>query len=208
VQIFTARAWGIRGVFADHTWVAFKTRNAPAYTVCQIKGWLLSEQGRSPLEVQEAIPDQYWMGAPARLVLDLRGQAAEQAIAGILRAVADYPYTDRYHLWPGPNSNTFTAHIVRKVPQLSCVLPVTAIGRDYLPENNFMSRTPSNTGYQVSVCGLASVSAARSEGLEVSLLGLTIRIDIQGRSLYLPGDSRPVLSFPAPVDAIKVLKGF
>ena len=147
------------------------------------------------------------MGSPARIVLDLRGEAAERAIPFIIRAVEGYPYADRYHLWPGPNSNTFTAHIVRKVPQLSCVLPVTAIGRDYLPENDFISRTPSNTGYQVSVRGLASVSAARKEGLELSLLGLTIRIDIQGRSVYLPGDSRPVLSFPAPVDAITLRRG-
>ena len=26
VQIFAARAWGIRGIFADHTWIAFKPR--------------------------------------------------------------------------------------------------------------------------------------------------------------------------------------
>ena len=197
VQIFAARAWGFRGIFADHTWIAFKPAHAPAYTVCQIKGWLLREQGHSPLEVQKGIPDQYWMGSPAQLVFELRGQEAERAIPAIIHAVKNYPYKDTYRLWPGPNSNTFTAHIVRKVPQLNCVLPVTAIGRDYLPENNFICRTPSNTGYQVSVGGLACVSAARKEGLELSLLGLTFRIDIQGRSLYLPGDSRPVLSFPA-----------
>ena len=207
VQIFAARAWGFRGIFADHTWIAFKPAHAPAYTVCQIKGWLLSEQDISALEVQKGIPDQYWMGSPARIVLDLRGEAAERAIPFIIRAVEGYPYADRYHLWPGPNSNTFTAHIIRQVPQLSCVLPVTTIGRDYLPKNDFISRTPSNTGYQLSVRGLASVSAARKEGLELSLLGLTIRIDIQGRSVYLPGDSRPVLSFPAPVDANTLRRG-
>lgn len=198
VQIFAARAWGIRGVFAEHTWIAFKPRDASAYTVCQIKGWLLSEQGISPLEIQESIPDQYWMGSVPRTLLDLRGPQAERAIPGIRRSIAAYPFADKYQLWPGPNSNTFTAHVIRKVPQLGCPLPVTAIGRDYLPGGVFISRTPSNTGYQVSVLGLASVSAARSEGLELSLLGLTIRIDIQGRSIYLPGDSKPFLSFPAP----------
>jgi len=197
VQIFAARAWGFRGAFADHTWIAFKPAHAAAYTVCQIKGWLLLEQNRSPLEVQEGTPDQCWMGSPARLILDVRGDKAEHAIAGIQKAVADYPFADRYRLWPGPNSNTFTAHIIRQVPQLNCVLPVTAIGRDYLGAKIFINRTPSNTGYQMSVCGLASVSAARKEGLEISFLGLTIRLDLQGRSIYLPGDNRPALSFYA-----------
>ncbi len=197
VQIFAARAWGFRGIFADHTWIAFKPANAPSYTVCQIKGWLLDEQGHSPLEVREGIPDLYWMGSPARLVLDLRGNMAEQAISDIICAVKNYPYKDKYRLWPGPNSNTFTAHIIRQVPQLRCVLPVTAIGRDYLDEGTFINRTPSNTGYQMSVYGLASVSAAQMEGLELSILGLTIRLDIQGRSIYLPGDSSPVISLDA-----------
>ncbi|NDA85703.1 MAG: DUF3750 domain-containing protein, partial [Burkholderiaceae bacterium] len=33
-------------------------------------------------------------------------------------AVQSYPYADSYTMWPGPNSNTFTAHVGREVPEL------------------------------------------------------------------------------------------
>ena len=43
-----------------------------------------------------------------------------------------YPYADSYRVWPGPNSNTFTAFVLREVPELRVDLPPTAIGKDYL----------------------------------------------------------------------------
>ena len=44
----------------------------------------------------------------------------------------EYPYANTYSLWPGPNSNTFTAWIARAVPELETDLPATAIGKDYI----------------------------------------------------------------------------
>jgi hypothetical protein len=45
------------------------------------------------------------------LVAEWRG---EQALA--LRRVlsGDYPYCDRYRYWPGPNSNTYVAWVLRQ----------------------------------------------------------------------------------------------
>ena len=43
-------------------------------------------------------------------------------------AITEYPYPNRYHVWPGPNSNTFVAFVLRKVPELRVDLPPTAIG--------------------------------------------------------------------------------
>ena len=37
---------------------------------------------------------------------DIRGAAAEAIIAALPDLVASYPYTDRYNVWPSPNSNT------------------------------------------------------------------------------------------------------
>ena len=54
-------------------------------------------------------------------------------------AVKTYPYPDRYRSWPGPNSNTFLAHIGRAVPELRLdrldARPVVPAGRrlDQMP---------------------------------------------------------------------------
>ena len=38
VQIYAARAYGWRGIFAVHTWIALKPRNAKRYAVLQVHG--------------------------------------------------------------------------------------------------------------------------------------------------------------------------
>lgn len=43
------------------------------------------------------------------------------------RAAKDYPWPDTYKAFPGPNSNTFTAWIGKRVPELGLELPFTAI---------------------------------------------------------------------------------
>jgi hypothetical protein len=86
-------------------------------------------------------------------------------------AVATYAYPDSYNAWPGPNSNTFTAHIGREIPELRLTLPPLAVGKDYLPDGRFFARTPSGTGYQMSLHGLLGVSAATDEGFELNVLG-------------------------------------
>ena len=90
-----------------------------------------------------------------------------------------------YRVWPGPNSNTFTAFVLRDVPELRVDLPATAIGKDYLG-NRLIAEAPSGTGIQLSVLGLVGVMAAIEEGLEINLFGLTFGIDPLQFSLKLP----------------------
>ncbi len=66
--------------------------------------------------------------------------------------------------------NTFTAFVLRDNPELRVDLPPTAIGKDYLGLMP-VARTPSGTGGQLSLFGLAGVAAGVEEGLEVNLLG-------------------------------------
>ena len=68
-------------------------------------------------------------------------------------------------------------------------MPPTAIGKDYLTGSLF-ARTPSGTGYQLSLLGLLGLSVARDEGLEINLFGLTFGIDPLGLALKLPGLGR------------------
>ena len=109
-------------------------------------------------------------------------------------AIKDYPYPDRYRSWPGPNSNTFLAHIGRAVPELRLDLPATAIGKDYLANGDLTAVSPSGTGVQVSLFGLAGLLVGLEEGVEVNLLGLSFGLDLNRPALRLPVAGR--LGFP------------
>ena len=73
-------------------------------------------------------------------------------------AVAAYPYPHSYRAWPGPNSNTFTAFVARRVPELGLDLPPTAIGKDWLGGGTLVATTPSGTGWQLSLAGVLGVA--------------------------------------------------
>ena len=104
----------------------------------------------------------------------------------IKAAIETYPYSDSYTVWPGPNSNTFVAHLARAVPELRLDLPPTAIGKDYIPGGLPFGRVPSGTGFQVSFLGLLGVMLAAEEGLEVNILGLTFGVDPLDMAIKLP----------------------
>ena len=102
------------------------------------------------------------------------------------RSSPSYPYPNEYKVWPGPNSNTFMAYIGRQVPELHMDLPATAIGKDYPSNGSLLDRTPSGTGYQLSMLGVLGLSMAREEGVELNLLGLSFGIDFYKPALKLP----------------------
>ncbi len=189
VQVFAARAWSWRGALGVHTWIVTKPAGANVYTRWEVIGWGV-RYGRSAIRVGAGIPDGYWFGSPPMLLADVRGEAAEAAIAQVRDATASYPYADQYSVWPGPNSNTFIAHVLRLSPGLQVDLPPTAIGKDYLVDGGVVARTPSGTGWQVSLAGLAGLMVALDEGLEVNLLGFTIGVDFLRPALKLPGIGR------------------
>ncbi|MGI9500978.1 MAG: DUF3750 domain-containing protein, partial [Geminicoccaceae bacterium] len=105
----------------------------------------------------------------------------------IEQAIAGYPYPDRYVTWPGPNSNTFIAHLGRAVPGLGLELPPTAVGKDFLDRGAFTAPTPSGSGYQLSLFGVLGLSLSRDEGFELHLLGLTLGLDPLELAVKLPG---------------------
>ncbi len=69
-------------------------------------------------------------------------------------------------------------------------IDLTAIGKDYLGRTTFVAKSPSGTGFQVSVFGVLGLLAAVEEGFEINLLGLTLGIDPLGLALKLPGIGR------------------
>jgi hypothetical protein len=68
-------------------------------------------------------------GGTYRLAAEWSGSAA-QAICSVLQNAQDYPYWDRYRAWPGPNSNTFVAWVLRQAGLHHWFDP-RAIGKDY-----------------------------------------------------------------------------
>lgn len=185
IQAYSARAFNWRGIFATHTWIATKAKDADHYTVYQVVGWQLY-RNLPAVAIRQDIPDRYWFNQRPNIILDLRGQKAEALISQIDQAAKSYPYPNRYDLWPGPNSNTFIAYIGRKVPMLGLVLPSNAIGKDYLPAFDFFARAPSGTGYQFSVLGLFGILIAKKEGIEINLLGLVYGVKFEPFALLLP----------------------
>jgi Protein of unknown function (DUF3750) len=189
VQVYAARAWGWKGIFAVHTWIVMKREGAARYDRYEVVGWGV-RHGRPAVRKDMRAIDGYWAGNPPRIVVDRRGPEVGALIERIEAAIATYPYPDQYRSWPGPNSNTFIAHIARSVPELGLELPPTAIGKDFLANGNLFAPTPSGTGYQMSLLGLLGLSLGRDEGLEVNLLGLTLGIDPLDVAIKLPGVGR------------------
>jgi hypothetical protein len=124
------------------------------------------------------------------LLADVRGEQAAHLIPQIEAATLTYPYQYSYTLWPGPNSNTFIAHVAREVPDLRLELPTTAIGKDYLVNGALVDSAPSGTGWQLSIFGIAGVTLARAEGLELNLLSANFGIDPLDLAIKLPGIGR------------------
>lgn len=187
VHVYAGRTFGWRGAFAVHTWLAAKPEGADAYTRYEVIGWFV-RAGRPAVSVSNLrAADAEWYGAAPELILELTGGAAEAVIAKLPQAVASYPHAGTYRAWPGPNSNTFIAHLGREIPELRLTLPSTAVGKDYFPPGEVFARTPSGTGYQLSLSGVLGVAAGVDEGLEFNLFGLVLGVDLRRPALKLPG---------------------
>lgn len=191
VQVYGARAVRWRGIFAVHTWIAIKPANGERYTRYEVIGWGV-ERGIPAVRVDRMGPDNHWFGAAPELILDRRGPEVEALIPKIEKAIRDYPWPSDYVIWPGPNSNTFTAWIGRQVPELRLDLPPHAIGKDFI--DTPIGVAPSGTGVQLSLLGLVGGIVALEEGIELNVLGLNFGIDFNTPALRLPGLGR--VGFP------------
>ena len=184
VQVYAARTFGMRGLFGVHTLVAVKAANAKAWTVYEVIGWRL-RWSDSVVAIHQRDPDARWYGNAPELLADKRGAGVEELIERIDRAARAYPHANEYTMWPGPNSNTFTAWIARSVPELKLDLPPTAIGKDYV-DGKLLASAPSGSGVQLTLGGLFALTASAVEGLEVNLLGLTFGVNPFDPALKLP----------------------
>lgn len=189
IQVYAARTWGLKKVLAVHTWLALKHAGENEFTRYEIFGWA-KYRNEDVLIVSRGNQDAPWYGNIPTPLIDIRGEQARMLINQVEQAIEDYPYRRAYTLWPGPNSNTFTAFIGREVPELQLDLPSTAIGKDYREIKEVFSRSANGSGYQFSLWGLLGIPAGIEEGLELNLLGLNLELDLFDLAIELPGIGR------------------
>src|SRR5665213_3426610 len=192
VIIFSGTTGAWKGIFSVHSWVVFKRANDEAWTRYDVVGW------GNPLRVNNWPPDGRWYGNTPVILADVSGAAAEKLIPKIEAVAKDYAYArpGDYHIFPGPNSNSFTAAVLRAVPELGIALPSNAGGRDFR-DGVYAGLTDSGTGVELNLNGYAGIQAGWVEGLEVNLLGLVAGLDLRHPALKLPGFGR--IGFAAPV---------
>jgi hypothetical protein len=185
VVVFAARNGTWRSIFAVHTWIVVKPENGP-YTRYEVSGF------GQPVRVNGRAPDAYWFSNYPAIVGDVRGPLAARAIPKIEAAVKSYAYAELgdYRIWPGPNSNTFVATVLRGAPELAVALPPTAIGKDFRADYSIFGPTPSDTGMELEVFGLVGLKAGWVEGVELNLFTLVAGLDLRHPALKLPGIGR------------------
>ncbi len=134
LQVYGASAWGWRGWFAIHTWISAKRSGENYYTVYEVIGWR-EHRGMPVLRIAKDYPDRHWFGEKPELLVGHQGPGVDKLIAAVERAAQDYPWKTSYKVFPGPNSNTFTAWVAKKVPELELDLPFSAIGSGFVKES-------------------------------------------------------------------------
>lgn len=186
VRVFSARTVSWRGALATHSWIVVKEAGAPAYQRFDYTAWGM------PVWVDRFVPDGRWFGSAPELVFAADGAEAEGMIPRIRATIKNYRYgrLGDYHLWPGPNSNTFVTAVMSSVPEMRASLPATAIGKDFPYDGRWIGLTPSGTGIRLNLGGYFGVTLGWVEGLEVNILGAVAGIDVRRPAFKLPGLGR------------------
>jgi hypothetical protein len=181
VLVMTGRTRGWKGVVAVHSWIVIKGESDKVWRRYDVAGW------GNPVRLNWWPPD-LWFGQHGEVVLDIKGAQAQALIPRIDAAIKEYRYSNHgdYRMWPGPNSNTFIAAVLRAVPELGVTLPPNAIGRDYR-EWPYVGLTDSGTGVEANLWGVLGVKLGWVEGVELNVLGLVAGLDLRRPALKVPG---------------------
>lgn len=194
IIVYSGRTGGWKGVLSVHTWLVLKRPNASQWTRYDVVGW------GTPLRTNGWAPDGRWFGNRPTVVVDLKGAKAEALLPRVEAAVKSYEYrhAGSYRMWPGPNSNSFVAAVLRAVPELRVALPSNAIGRDFRPRPYF-GLTDSRTGVEASLWGVLGAKLGVVEGFEFNFLGLVAGLDIRNPAVKLPGFGRIGMQAPSAI---------
>lgn len=126
---YAALPWGI-GLLADHYWFVISEEGTGACHRWEV--WQTADAGGVSVghvhcDLKE--PDADVGGGPARIAAVWHGPEAA-AIRAVLERPEEYPHRHLYHYWPGPNSNTFAAWVLRRAG-VEFAFPWRAIGATF-----------------------------------------------------------------------------
>jgi Protein of unknown function (DUF3750) len=197
VLVMTGQTGGWKGAVAVHSWVVFKRENARGWTRYDVVGW------GNPVRQNGWAPDGRWYGNKPAVLADVTGPEAARLIPKIEETVRAYQFghSGDYRIWPGPNSNTFVATVLRAVPELDITLPPEAIGKDFRPDG-FVGLTASRTGVEANLFGLIGLKLGWVEGIEVNVLSLIAGLDLRHPGVKLPGFGRIGVAAPSATAAV------
>ncbi|MFB2550003.1 DUF3750 domain-containing protein [Ensifer soli] len=186
VYVLSAPTGGLKGAVASHAWIVTKRKGDQTYNRYDKVGW------GTPIRRNMRDADGAWYSNTPRIVVAIRGEAAERLVPEVETAIRSYPHAGAgaYRIWPGPNSNTFVAHVLRSVPTLGAVLPPDAVGRDYLPGGAFFALDEDGLDLHATLYGLLGVSAGVRSGLELHFLGLVAGLDLARPGIKIPAFGR------------------
>ena len=152
--------------------------------------------GRPTVAGSEIFPECSWMCVEGQAGLSSRRSSQPSNYT----SYNDY---GDYRIWPGPNSNTFTATVLRAAPELQTTLPPNAVGKDFR-DGPYLGLTDSGTGVEASLWGILGLKVGWVEGIELNFLGMVAGLDLRHPGLKLPGfgrvgiDDGTAIAAPAP----------
>ena len=186
IYIMAARTGGLKGAFAVHSWIVLKKVGGDLYDRYDKVGW------GAPVRRNSRPADGRWYSNEPFIVRELHGEAAGRLIPKIEAAIESYPYSRNgdYRIWPGPNSNSFVAHVLREVPQIGAALPSNAIGRDFWPGVISAGWSPDAGDFHFTIYGLAGFVVGLTSGFEVHFAGLVAGFDPFRPALKVPAYGR------------------
>jgi hypothetical protein len=183
IHLMAARTGGLKGGLSVHSWIVFKRKGEHGYSRYEKVGW------GNPVRRDAYAADARWYSNEPVILKTITGSKAQALIPKIEQAIGDYPKSNPgdYRLWPGPNSNSFIAHILRAVPEMGIILPSTAIGRDFRAGNNIISTAWDGGDFHFSLSGVLGFAMGLKSGIELQFFGLVLGVDVINPGLKIPG---------------------
>jgi len=186
VYVMAARLGGLKGAISVHSWIVTKARGAASYNRYDVVGW------GNPVRRNGYPADGRWYSNQPVIMHAVTGAQAEALIPRVEAAVAAYPYSRAgdYVVWPGPNSNSFVAWVLKQVPDIGARMPPNATGRDYAPGVFDINWSPKTWDLHVTLGGFVGVSIGATAGFEMHFLGVVAGIDVTEPALKIPAFGR------------------
>ncbi|MER0239097.1 DUF3750 domain-containing protein [Fulvimarina sp. MAC8] len=182
VYVMAARTGGLKGAVAEHSWLVLKDAGASRYERWDVVGW------GNPVRQNAYDADGRWYSNVPRIVAEVHGDEASALIPQLRKAIGEYRFSNRgdYTIFPGPNSNTFVATVLRDVPSFRVMLPPAAVGRDFPVDGSLASFDEDRSEFRASLFGYAGLVVGPEAGLEINLFGLVAGIDPLDLSVKIP----------------------